>query len=135
LAAAASAAFKSRAALELENLALWQQLSVLRRGDCLASERIPVVLDLESSSRPAWAAGGPERRARTDPKNEPRESVLGAPRIHGELLKLGIDVGETHLSLAKYTPEERPVHPPDLGPVIAIPHFGGLHHRYERRAA
>ena len=41
----------------------------------------------------------------------------------------------THLSLAKDTPESRPVHPPALGAVVAIPQVGGLHHRYERRAA
>jgi putative transposase len=41
----------------------------------------------------------------------------------------------THLSLAKDTPEPRPVHPPQLGAVVAIPQLGGLHHRYERRAA
>src|SRR5215472_3875400 len=41
----------------------------------------------------------------------------------------------THLSLAKDTPEPRPVHPPALGAVVAIPQVGGLHHRYERRAA
>ena len=41
----------------------------------------------------------------------------------------------THLSLAKDTPEPRAVEPPALGPVIAIPQVGGLHHRYQRRAA
>ena len=41
----------------------------------------------------------------------------------------------THLSLAKDTPEPRPVHPPELGSVVAIAQVGGLHHRYERRAA
>jgi len=41
----------------------------------------------------------------------------------------------THLSLRKDTPETRPVQPPELGTVIAIPQVGGLHHRYERRAA
>jgi len=41
----------------------------------------------------------------------------------------------THLGLDKYSPESRPVQPPDLGPVIAVPQVGGLHHRYERRAA
>jgi len=41
----------------------------------------------------------------------------------------------THLSLAKDTPEPRLVHPPALGGVVAIPQVGGLHHRYERRAA
>jgi putative transposase len=41
----------------------------------------------------------------------------------------------THLSLAKDPPEPRPVQPPELGAVVAIPQVGGLHHRYERRAA
>ena len=41
----------------------------------------------------------------------------------------------THLSLAKDSPESRRVQPPELGPIAAIPQLGGLHHRYERRAA
>jgi putative transposase len=105
----------------------------------------------------------------------------GTPRIHGELLKLGIDVcqatvakymgrrrqppaqtwrtflrnhigqivaadffvvptdyerSRTHLSLDKDTPIPRPVTSPgDGAAVVAIPEVGGLHHRYERRAA
>src|SRR6266571_3558008 len=38
-----------------------------------------------------------------------------------------------HLSLDKDSPHSRPVQ--SLGKVIAIPEVGGLHHRYERRAA
>ena len=41
----------------------------------------------------------------------------------------------THLSLKKDSPEPRPVHPPDMGDVVEFPEVGGLHHRYERRAA
>jgi hypothetical protein len=41
----------------------------------------------------------------------------------------------THLSLAKDAPEERTVQPPELGAVIGLAEVGGLHHRYERRAA
>jgi len=41
----------------------------------------------------------------------------------------------THLSLDKDTPTPRPVTPPGDGAVVAIPEVGGLHHRYERRAA
>ena len=41
----------------------------------------------------------------------------------------------THLSLEKDTPTSRSVQPPDLGQVVALPQVGGLHHRYERRAA
>ena len=41
----------------------------------------------------------------------------------------------THLSLGKDSPESRAVQPPELGRIVAIPQVGGLHHRYERRAA
>jgi putative transposase len=41
----------------------------------------------------------------------------------------------THLSLSKDSPEPRSIQPPDMGPVVAVPQVGGLHHRYERRAA
>lgn len=41
----------------------------------------------------------------------------------------------THLSLEKDTPESRPVELPESGRVVAVPQVGGLHHRYERRAA
>ena len=41
----------------------------------------------------------------------------------------------TNLSLGKDTPEARRVQLPERGTVIAIPQVGGLHHRYERRAA
>ena len=41
----------------------------------------------------------------------------------------------THLSLAKDAPEPRAVEPPEQGRVVAFPQVGGLHHRYQRRAA
>jgi len=41
----------------------------------------------------------------------------------------------THLSLAKDAPEPRAVQPPESGVIIEIAEIGGLHHRYERRAA
>jgi transposase InsO family protein len=41
----------------------------------------------------------------------------------------------THLSLAKDAPTSRPVQRPELGRIIAMPQVGGLHYRYERRAA
>ena len=40
-----------------------------------------------------------------------------------------------HLGLNKHSPETREVQPPDKGIVVEIPKVGGLHHRYERRAA
>jgi len=41
----------------------------------------------------------------------------------------------THLSLNKDCPEPCPIQAPSAGTVIAFPQVGGLHHRYERRAA
>jgi hypothetical protein len=41
----------------------------------------------------------------------------------------------THLSLGKDAPIPRPVQPSSMGEVVSIPVLGGLHHRYERRAA
>jgi transposase InsO family protein len=41
----------------------------------------------------------------------------------------------THLGLQKDTPESRPVQAPEAGRIVPIPEVGGLHHRYEQRAA
>ena len=41
----------------------------------------------------------------------------------------------THLSLGKDSPEPRAIQPAEMGRVVAVPQVGGLHHRYERRAA
>jgi putative transposase len=41
----------------------------------------------------------------------------------------------THLALDKDAPEPRAIQPPVLGRVVEIAEVGGLHHRYERRAA
>jgi transposase InsO family protein len=41
----------------------------------------------------------------------------------------------THLALDKDAPVPRPVMRPGDGDILAIPEVGGLHHRYERRAA
>ncbi len=41
----------------------------------------------------------------------------------------------THVSLDKDSPATRPVQARGSGVVVALPRVGGLHHRYERRAA
>jgi hypothetical protein len=41
----------------------------------------------------------------------------------------------THLSLDKDAPIPRSVQSPDMDAVVELPQVGGLHHRYERRAA
>jgi len=45
------------------------------------------------------------------------------------------DNARTHLALDKDAPIPRPVMPPGAGDIVAIPDVGGLHYRYERRAA
>jgi hypothetical protein len=58
----------------------------------------------------------------------------GLSRVLGRYLQY-YHYSRTHLSLAKDSPNPRPIASPTLGPVVAIPQVGGLHHRYERRAA
>jgi transposase InsO family protein len=41
----------------------------------------------------------------------------------------------THLGLKKQCPLHRQVQQPPIGKVVEFPEVGGLHHRYERRAA
>ena len=44
-------------------------------------------------------------------------------------------LSRTHLSLDKDAPETRPVQAADAGGIVPMPQIGGIHHRYERRAA
>jgi hypothetical protein len=64
--------------------------------------------------------------------------VLGERHLH-RILKSFFSYyhrSRTHLSaLGKDAPEPRAVHPPGMGKIVALPEVGGLHHRYERRAA
>src|SRR5262249_4881554 len=72
----------------------------------LASQGLSVVLDLESSSWPTRASTGVSKEIRQLIRRMSRDNPLwGAPRIHGELLKLGIDIGET--SVGKYLVRRR----------------------------
>ena len=63
--------------------------------------------------------------------------VLGERHLQG-ILKSYLAYyhrSRTHLSLDKDAPEPRAVQPAKLGTVVELPEVGGLHHRYERRAA
>jgi len=63
--------------------------------------------------------------------------VLGETHLR-RILKSYFDYylfSRTHLSLAKDTPTTRVVQGPEAGEIVEIPQVGGLHHRYERRAA
>lgn len=58
-----------------------------------------------------------------------------AERLIGSIRRECLDQSRTHLSLGKDAPSTRAVQPPEVGAVVEIPQVGGLHHRYERRAA
>src|SRR5215472_2503676 len=63
--------------------------------------------------------------------------VLGAGHLR-KILKSYLEYyhrSRIHLALGKDAPEPRIVQPPELGGVVELPEVGGLHHRYERRAA
>ena len=131
---------RSRAALQLEILALRHQLQVLQRpcrrrahltqADRLLwmwlsrtwtewrsaivivrpetviawHRRVSPLLELEEPS-PDRPTGSPSRRSRADSQDVASEPTVGAPRLHGELLKLGIEVGES--SVATYIVRHR----------------------------
>jgi hypothetical protein len=104
--------FRSRASLQVEILTLRHQLNVLRR-------KSPTRLGFTSIER--IGAGNQDRavavqRPRWKSVSSFARSVSpthlwGAPRIHGELLKLGIDLGQT--TVAKYMARGR--RPPSQG--------------------
>jgi hypothetical protein len=84
----------------MERLALGAGHRSTRDRPCLASCWLSPVLDLEGAARPTRTTGHFSRGSRSDPQDVPGESELGAPRVHGELLKLGIKIAES--SVSKY---------------------------------
>jgi putative transposase len=57
----------------------------------MAPSGLPLVLALALTIRTAVSGS---RDSQADPRDERRQSALGAPRIHGELLKLGIEISQ-----------------------------------------
>jgi len=66
----------------------------------LVSCRSSFVLDLESAVRPPRMPRHFARDPRSDPQDVSGKSRAGCPRIHGELLTIGIDIKES--SVSKY---------------------------------
>ena len=63
--------------------------------------------------------------------------VLGERHLRWTLkryLRYYLD-SRTHLSLGKDSPNPRPIQTLETGRIVQVPQVGGLHHRYERRAA
>jgi hypothetical protein len=136
-----STSFRSRAALQVEILALRHQLGVLQRSvkrpELTTADRLlwvwlstvwrewqPSVVIVKAATVIAWHRKGFRlfwtwkiRRGKPGRPSVPHEirelirtmsrenPIWGAPRIHGELLKLGIDIGET--SVSKYMVRRR----------------------------
>jgi hypothetical protein len=137
-----SSIFRSRAALELENLALRHQIGVLQRAAKKRPRLAPmdrllwvwlsriwsdwrsVLVIVQPDTVVAWHRKGFRlfwtwkirrgQRGRPAVPREVRDLIRrmcrenpgwGAPRIHGELLKLGIDIGES--SVGKYMVRSR----------------------------
>ena len=63
--------------------------------------------------------------------------VLGERHLHRILASYFgyYHSSRTHLSLSKDAPNPRDAMAPETGGMIELPEVGGLHHRYERRAA
>jgi len=84
----------------LERLALGTGHRQTRNRHCVASRRFSPVLDLEGATGPTRTTSH-SRELRDLIRKMCRENRgWGAPRIHGELLKLGFDIGES--SVSKY---------------------------------
>jgi len=66
----------------------------------LASPLVRLAVALAFRATPSWSPSDPCRRSHGDPQDASRQSPLGAPRIHGGLRKLGIEIAET--TVAKY---------------------------------
>ena len=61
-------------------------------------------------------------------------SAAGLQRVVKDYVKYYMR-SRTHLSLGKDSPTPRPVMPPTVGRIVALPEVNGLHHRYDRAAA
>jgi hypothetical protein len=72
----------------------------------VASARVPTVRGVEEPSQ-GWSTDRPSRGPHVYSHDVGRESLVGAPRIHGELLKLGFTVSQT--TVATYMVRHRPL--------------------------
>jgi hypothetical protein len=76
----------------------------------MASRRLPIILALKIESA-GWSTNCTAGDTQAYPRDEHCQSALGSAADHGELLKLGVDIGQT--SVAKYMARRRD--PPSQG--------------------
>src|SRR5262249_32452675 len=93
-----------------------------RHSRPVASRRI--LSTLAPSVATSWETADRCRVSRLKPANGRREPSLGAPRIHGELLKLGIAVSERTVS--RYLRRDRLTAPSQTWRTFFVNHIGQL---------
>jgi transposase InsO family protein len=153
------AVFFGSAAIALENVALRHQLLILQRS--VGRPRLARWVFWVWLSR-VWGswrfARGVERMGIREVLIAPRASWQNpfAERVIGSIRRECLDhfliLNDAHLhrllraylayyntigrhqSLDNNCPQPRTIEPPPWGRIIAIPHVGGLHHRYQRVA-
>jgi len=76
----------------LVELALGAAYREAPNGHRLAPKGIPLVWEMEESARRTGKADDRLGGSETNPKDKFANPLWGAPRLHGELLKLGIEV-------------------------------------------
>ena len=144
------ALFKTRRQLVLENLALRQQITMLRqsvkRPRATAADKLFWILfsryvdgwgHLLHGLHPDTVIRWHRQGFRLYRRWKSRHTGPGRPAIDATLRNYFdyYNICRTHLSLDKNPPEPRAVEPAASGNIVALPRVGGLHHRYTRIAA
>src|SRR5467141_2923744 len=96
------------------------------------------ILEVLSAPRSLWQSAYAERLIGSLRRECLDHIIIFNETSLKRILKTYFDYYEhsrTHLSLEKDAPASRAAQLPELGRVSELPQVGGLHHRYERRAA
>jgi putative transposase len=107
-------------------------------GDFVQQVKVMGIKEVLSAPRSPWQRAYVERVIGTIRRECLDHLIVFNQHSLRRTLSLYFDYyhrSRTHLSLEKDSPEPRSVQPPGTGRVVAIPQVGGLHYRYERRAA
>jgi transposase InsO family protein len=107
-------------------------------GDFVQQVKVMGIKEVLSAPRSPWQRAYVERVIGTIRRECLDHLIVFNQHSLRRTLSLYFDYyhrSRTHLSLEKDSPGPRSVQPPETGRVVAIPQVGGLHHRYERRAA
>ena len=127
-----------------EHVQIWSPSFLLRECDVsygsVFSKRVAAmgITEVVTAPRSPWQNAYVERVIGSIRRECLDQVVIFNERHLRHVLSSYVDYyhrARTPLSLDKDCPHSRPIQPPPSGRVIAIPHVGRLHHRYERLAA